>query len=309
MRSYFGIGIAAMSVFVLFAVGAMAKFGLIDNPNWDVSYGIDLSKVLAGLGLYVFFCVFGFSLARFWYRRRIDVTESYGLRLHETEHSEFLDKLDHELKGPLTTINLAVGNLTHEYGAKCSNSSLENISAQSLRLHRLIQGLRALANLRGSDVERSKVEIEEVLTEAVTLSSNSFEGKERVIRLDVENIPWPVSPVMGDPDMLLNAFRNLIDNAIKFSRDGDQIAIRVREENLMATVEIADTGPGIPSEELPYIFDELFRGQDARVTEGSGIGLSLVRQIVRLHDGDVNVRSREGPDKKGTVVTIRIPIV
>ena len=118
-------------------------------------------------------------------------------------------------------------------------------------------------------------------------------------------MPWPVAPVSGDHDLLVLAFRNLLDNALKFTRVSDQIEVRATEDGRMAVVEVADTGPGIPSEDLPHIFEELYRGHNAQDIPGSGLGLALVQRIVELHGGEISVRSREG---QGTVVTVRLPL-
>jgi len=110
---------------------------------------------------------------------------------------------------------------------------------------------------------------------------------------------------VGRPGLLVVVFRNLLDNALKFTRAGDRVEVRVMEDGEWAVVEVADTGPGIPAEELPHIFEELYRGSNARGIPGSGLGLALVQRIVALHGGEVTVRSREG---QGTVVRVRLPL-
>ena len=98
-------------------------------------------------------------------------------------------------------------------------------------------------------------------------------------------------------------FRNLLDNAIKFTTPEDQVEIRVTEDGRTAIVDVVDTGPGIPPEEIPHIFEELYRGQNARGVPGSGLGLKLVERIVQLHDGTIFVRSKP---EVGTVFTVRL---
>jgi two-component system OmpR family sensor kinase len=116
--------------------------------------------------------------------------------------------------------------------------------------------------------------------------------------------PWPLPSISGDGDLLLLAFLNLLDNAIKFSEPGDTIEVRASEDGRMVVVEVADTGPGIPEEELPYVWQELYRGQGARGIPGSGLGLALVRVIIERHGGQVNIRSRA---EQGTIVIVRLP--
>jgi signal transduction histidine kinase len=117
-------------------------------------------------------------------------------------------------------------------------------------------------------------------------------------------MPWPVSDVWGDRDLLVLVFRNLLDNALKFSAPEGQVEVRVTEDGRMAIIEVVDTGPGVPPEEIPHIFEELYRGENARGVPGSGLGLRLVERIVELHDGAVQVRSKP---ERGTVFTVRLP--
>ena len=97
----------------------------------------------------------------------------------------------------------------------------------------------------------------------------------------------------------------MLDNALKFTRPGDTVEVRAFEDSTFVAIEVADTGPGIPAEEAPRVWDELYRGQGARGTPGSGLGLALARAIVERHGGRVTLRSRVG---QGTVVVVRLPI-
>jgi two-component system OmpR family sensor kinase len=112
--------------------------------------------------------------------------------------------------------------------------------------------------------------------------------------------------VEGDQDLLFLAAHNLVDNALKFTQPGDTIEIRAFEDGEQVVIEVADTGPGIPEEEIPHIWDELFRGQGGHGIPGSGLGLALVRAIAERHGGQVTLRSRRG---QGTVFTLRLPVL
>jgi two-component system OmpR family sensor kinase len=103
---------------------------------------------------------------------------------------------------------------------------------------------------------------------------------------------------------LFLAIYNPIDNALKFTKPGDTIELRAAEEDGAVAIEIADTGPGIPEEEIDQVWDELYRGEGARGVPGSGLGLALVRAIVSRHGGTTDIRSRP---EQGTQITIRIP--
>jgi two-component system OmpR family sensor kinase len=174
-----------------------------------------------------------------------------------------------------------------------------------LRLSRLTSDLRKLAELEGRPLERVPVDIAELLQEAVTLAQEQPEAEARRLTLTLPQAPWPVPDILGDWDLLFLATYNLLDNALKFTRPGDTVEVRASEGGTFVIIEVADTGPGIPQEELPRVWEELYRGQGAQGVPGSGLGLALVRAIVKRHGGQVTMRSREG---QGTVVTMRLPV-
>jgi two-component system OmpR family sensor kinase len=125
------------------------------------------------------------------------------------------------------------------------------------------------------------------------------------VRLVVSQVPWQLPAVAGDRDLLALAFYNLMDNALKFTGPRDPVEVRALEDGHFLIVEVADSGAGIAEEDLPLIFDELYRGSNARGVDGSGLGLALVQRIVARHKGDVSIRSRPG---QGTVFTVRLPL-
>src|SRR6202035_2383081 len=98
---------------------------------------------------------------------------------------------------------------------------------------------------------------------------------------------------------------NLIDNAVKYTPTGGRVEIDVRREDGHAVLTVRDTGVGIPADELPRIWDRLFRGDTSRTERGLGLGLSLVRAIVEAHGGTVSVDSQVG---RGSTFTVRLPL-
>jgi two-component system OmpR family sensor kinase len=219
------------------------------------------------------------------------------------DRRRFLGRLDHELKNPLTAIRLGLTNLA-EAPPVARDDALASIGAQTLRLSRLSADLRKLAELETRPLERGPVDLDDVLQEVVSLAGERPEAAGRTLTLTVQHAPWPLPPVAGDRDLLFLALHNLLDNALKFTRTGDTIELRAFEDERSIMLEVADTGPGVDDADLPHVFEELYRGQAARETPGSGLGLALVRAIVARHGGGVTLRSRRG---RGTVVTIRLP--
>lgn len=274
-------------------------------PNPVLYLEADLGTILLLLGLLVSggaVCVATVG-ARAGRRLRQAVSEE---REEAAEaHRRFVRRLDHELKNPLTAMRIGLANLADTPTAPEQREVLASLESQAERLGRLVADLRKLIELEARPLERAPVDVGELLEEAVELARQRLVATERHLSLSVPRAPWPLPPVSGDRDLLFLAIYNLLDNALKFTRDGDRLEIRAFEDGTTIVVEVADTGPGVPDEELPHIFEELYRGQEARGVEGSGLGLALVKAVVEQHGGRAAVRSRPG---QGTVFTLRLPV-
>jgi two-component system OmpR family sensor kinase len=220
------------------------------------------------------------------------------------ERRRFLQRLDHELKNPLMAIRAGLTNLTNGSTEASRGEALRSVETQVLRLSQLTGDLRKLAELEARPLERAPVNIAELLHEAVALGQEQPEAAPRHLTLTLPLAPWPVPDIAGDWDLLFLATYNLVDNALKFTQPGDTVEVRASDDRSHVTIEVADTGPGIPEDELPYVWKELYRGKGARGIPGSGLGLALVRVIVERHGGQVTLRSRSG---QGTVVSMRLP--
>ncbi|MGW8226514.1 MAG: sensor histidine kinase [Anaerolineales bacterium] len=216
------------------------------------------------------------------------------------ERRQFLQRLDHELKNPLTAIQAGLVNLEEDR----NESAIESIKAQTQRLSRLVADLRKLAELETRPIERVPVNLAAILQESVAIVQEEPEAVNRSISLNLPQAPWPLPEVQGDEDLLMLALLNLLGNAIKFAGPGARIEVRAFEDAEMVIVEVADTGPGIPEAEVPFVWQELYRGRGARGVPGSGLGLALVRAITERHGGQVTIRSRI---RQGTVVTMKLP--
>jgi two-component system OmpR family sensor kinase len=223
-------------------------------------------------------------------------------RVEEADsHRRFIRRLDHELKNPLTAIRAGLANLP----SSGDSPVVPSVRAQVDRLARLSADLRKLADLETQPIEREPVDLGELLNEVVDQVQGREERLTRQFRVTVPRAPWPLTPVPGDRDLLFLAIHNLVDNALKYSRAGDTIELRASEDSAAVVVEVADTGAGIPEEELSQVWEELYRGRGTRGVSGSGLGLALVRAVIERHGGTVGVRSRAG---QGTVFTLRLPL-
>jgi len=237
-------------------------------------------------------------------RQRRDDVAGVQTRTAE-ERRRFLRRLDHELKNPLTAIQAGLANVASTPLPAAQQAALESVRSQTLGLSRLSADLRKLAELETRPLERTLVDMAELLGEVVEITRERPEAAERELTLTVPQAPWPLPEVNGDPDLLFLAVHNLLTNAVKFTQPGNRIEVRAFEDSAVIVVKVADTGPGIPEVEISHVWEELYRGQGARGIPGSGLGLALVRAIAERHGGRVGLRSREG---QGTVFTIRLPI-
>jgi two-component system OmpR family sensor kinase len=297
-----GFAVVPLAAGLVVAV-LMTSVATVSNPVLTVRVDLDTLAMLAGLSLSALVTV-GLIL---WGRaERRGAQQVTGIRTQVAEERRrFLQRLDHEMKNPLTAIRAGLANVANGSTAAVQQETLATVEAQVLRLSRLTADLRKLAELETRPLERDAVDVAQLLQETVALAQEMPEAGERKLSLTLPQAPWPVPDVAGDWDLLFLATYNLLDNALKFSRPGDTVEVRAFEDRSFVIIEVADTGPGIPRDELPEVWEELYRGQGARGIPGSGLGLALARAIVERHGGQVALRSRAG---QGTVVTARLPV-
>lgn len=298
----------------------LAYFALGWIPDSTVFLRVSLGYILLIAGLLISLIAFAFLALAMRMERRTRQAESRLQAEAASRHRQFLQRLDHELKNPLTALQLESANLEAALALAGLNSdpperpveggseqlqAAERVKAQVIRLNDLAVQLRKLAELETRPIEREQVALDEILSDLVAEFRAAPESAQRQIDLNLPQVPWPLPEVLGDADLLYLAARNVLGNAVKYTRPGDQIQVRAFEDSNWVTVEIADTGPGIPEDEQQQVWEELFRGKSARGTPGSGLGLAMVRTILDRHGGQVSLRSRLN---RGTVVTLRIPL-
>ena len=128
-------------------------------------------------------------------------------------------------------------------------------------MSRLSSDLRKLAEIEVRQVERLPVDIPALLQEAFQMAQEQPGAAERTLNLSLPQAPWPLPTIQGDADLLLLAVHNLLENSLKFSSPGDTVELRAFEDGQEIVIEVADTGPGIPDDEQPHVWEELYRGQ------------------------------------------------
>ena len=147
----------------------------------------------------------------------------------------------------------------------------------------------------------SSISIDKDLIELFEIYQSRASQAGVTLELENENV-LPI--IEADSVRLRRVFANLVDNALKFSRDGGRVIISTHETDQDIIIKIKDQGIGIPDKDLPYIFDPFHRGQIKDKIEGFGVGLASVKTIVEGHGGQVHVESKSG---KGSVFTVMLP--
>lgn len=270
-------------------------------------FKIDIGMVAFVFGLLIslLLTVFVFGMKRKEKQLQSSITESQLQA--EDSRRRFLHRLDHEIKNPLTVLRTALVNVRESQLEDERQRATGNAERAVDRLIRLLADLRKLSDLGKRPLEQLPVDVPELLHEIVDAAKSLPAYYDREVNLFIPKVPSPFPPVIGDRDLLSLAVFNLVDNALKFTSGSEAVEIRALEDGMTIVIEVADSGSGIPSEELSKIFEELYRGINARGIEGSGLGLALVQRIVELHGGQIQVRSRQD-DPRGTVFTLRLPV-
>jgi two-component system OmpR family sensor kinase len=270
-------------------------------------FKIDIGMVAFVFGLFISLLLGAFALGMERKKKQNRRAIAEVQRNAEDGRRRFLRRLDHEIKNPLTALRTALVNVRESQMEGERQRATENAGRAVERLIRLLGDLRKLSDLGVRPLERLPVNVPELLKEMVDAATSLPAYQGRKVNLLISKVPSPFPLVTGDRDLLSLAVYNLVENALKFTSGKEAVEVRALEDGKAIVIEVADSGPGIPSEELSKIFEELYRGANARGIEGSGLGLALVQRIVEMHGGQIQVRSSQ-TDPRGTVFTLRLPV-
>jgi two-component system phosphate regulon sensor histidine kinase PhoR len=232
-----------------------------------------------------------------------DVTEAKRI---EAMRRDFVADASHEMKTPVASIQAVAETLemavADDPGAV--PRFMGTLLAEIRRLSALVQDLLDLARLEGRPPERRMVSLTRVVDQEAARVREGAEDKGLTLREETaEDVV-----VAGSPEDLSLAVRNLLDNAMRYTLDGE-VSVRLWVEDGHAKVEVADTGPGIPGKDLSRIFERFYRVDRARSREtgGTGLGLSIVRHVVEQHNGWVQVESELGRGSRFVMTLPAIP--
>ena len=223
--------------------------------------------------------------------------------LQKTEilRSDFVNNFSHELKTPLASINGLVTLM--QRGTLSKEKQLEYLNVISEEAGRLSAMTTNILNL-------SKVESQGILTDRATFNL-SEQMRTCILLLEKQwtqkklrlNLEFDEYEIYGSEDMLKQVWLNLLDNAVKFSKEQGELTVSIAEQEDSVLVSVSNEGAAIAEEEKERIFQKFYRGEHQEQKEGNGIGLSIVQHIVHLHEGKVDVHSENGI----TTFSVRLP--
>lgn len=210
----------------------------------------------------------------------------------------------HELKTPLTTLRgLSELLLDFDLTEAQRRELLEDLHGQADRMERLIGDILDVSRIDAGrvSVQLDRVAVEPIIARVTEEVQSMLHGRQLQVRIQPD-----VPAVMAEARKLHQILINLVSNAIKYSAPGKRVALTVRADEASVRFEISDQGVGIRREHLPRLFEKFYRADDPAVrrTPGTGLGLYIVRNLVTMLGGQVNVRSRYG---KGTVFVVTLP--
>lgn len=223
-----------------------------------------------------------------------------ALARQEEWRSTMTADLAHELRTPLATMQARVEAL--EDGVlPATPDNLRVIGAEVERLGRLLGQLRSLAEVsnEGFNLERREVDLASIVRDAAAVEEPAFVDKGVTLAVSAQAVA-----VAGDRDRLRQVVTNLLDNALKFTPPGGHAWVEVARDGAEAVLTVSDDGANIDPDDLPFIFERFYRGATGKGAPGVGLGLAIVRGLVRAHGGSVQAAPRQGG---GATFTVRLP--
>ena len=222
------------------------------------------------------------------------------------QQSDLVAEIVHEMRTPLTSIIAYADLIRRSESTPDQRSQFAGIiQSEAERINGITKNFLDLARLESgrASLARDPIYMSTVTHMAVNVVQPQADAKGIKLSVDVSR---DLPTIVGDAQRLHQALLNLLSNAIKYCRPGDMVTVSARSENDHMVVSVADTGPGIPADALPNLFERFYRvpGTENRAV-GTGLGLSITKQIVEVHGGEIYATSEEG---QGATFTFTLPV-
>jgi signal transduction histidine kinase/ligand-binding sensor domain-containing protein/DNA-binding response OmpR family regulator len=283
-----------------------ASIAVIIMPPWwkTVPAYVLYSLALLGMGYYTWKS----QVRRIRTRHEYEMTRFESAKLHEVDEmkSRFFANISHEFRTPLTLILEPVKQISEIVEDDKIRSDLQIVHKNANRLLGLVNQLLDISKLESGTMKLQTIYQNIVpLLKALALSFTSYAERKRIaLRF---NSTEDEILVYLDEEKIEKIVTNVLSNAFKFTPEGGSIEVAVTKDDENVNVRISDTGIGIPNDKIPKIFDRFYQvdGSHTREQEGTGIGLSLTKELVELHKGTIKIESEEG---KGSTFIVSIPL-
>jgi signal transduction histidine kinase len=221
-----------------------------------------------------------------------------NLLLHKKDRikDEYVLRVTHDIKGHLATIQSCLGVVIRKIVGPLNEQQEDLINRADDRTHKLTYFVKALLKLTKmrltANLEMDVFSLKDVIYDVVATVTNKARDKSIILNCNIET---SIDKTFGNRYSIEEAIMNLLLNAIKYTPENGEITLSAKDQNDFVLMELADTGIGIPQDEIPRVFDEFYRATNAKKFEkdGTGLGLSIVKQIIERHGGKIWVDSRE----------------
>ena len=221
----------------------------------------------------------------------------------ELFRKDFINNFSHEFKTPIVSIKGFARQLEREdLTPEQRREYLDIIISESKRLANMSGNVLLLSKLENQTIvtDKTRYRLDEQLRKCILLMEKQWTQKALELDLDLDGVEF-----FGNEEMVQHVWVNLLGNAIKFSPEGGTLHVRVKREGDRAAVTVADEGPGMDEATRRRVFEKFYQGDTAHAAEGNGLGLSLVKRIVDLCQGSVEVASAPGA---GTTFIVKLPL-
>jgi two-component system sensor histidine kinase SenX3 len=223
----------------------------------------------------------------------------------EAIRRDFVANISHELKTPVGALSLLAETLMTEEDPVVTRRLAERMLSEAIRLANTIEDLLVLSRIESEEApDRDVVAVHKIVSEAVNRIRPGAESMGIAIEVPPPDLRLGIQ---GDRRQIVSALYNLLDNAVKYSDPGSEIAVRVDTDGREVQIAVEDHGIGIPANAIERVFERFYRVDLARSrqTGGTGLGLSIVRHVMANHGGEVTVESRLG---EGSTFVLHLPV-
>jgi PAS domain S-box-containing protein len=232
------------------------------------------------------------------------------LQEYDQHRTQFISNVSHELRVPLTSMIYAISNMLNGVAGELSPEGvryLHSLEAGGKRMLMTINGILDMTRLENNmlSLNKKKVPLARFVSSSLTWLALRAEQQALAFKVNISKCNCFIE---CDPEKMERVLMNIVDNAIKFTQSGGTVEVTVRNaDDRQVLITVEDNGTGISPEDLPKVATRYFRGGDQ--VQGSGLGLSISKEIVELHGGQLTIESPPAGKEKGTRVTITLPAV